>query len=441
MKKIKKHLGAILFISSILSVNFILWFIQMKTSYMNSGTITTSIFGSTLLMGFFIVFLLSTRMKWLVSMFGGLDTLYFWHRILAIGTTAMIFLHALTSVNNIASYQTSFIILGSAAEAGEVARNGFILLIIIALLAKFIKYEHFRFIHRLLIIPYVFALYHGFFSSWMNLFSLNVLSIWMLATSIIGLGSSLYMLLMYQTSAFYNKGIIVGKKQLNDNIVELKVKMKKEFRFKAGQFAFIKIDAKGMSPASHPFSISGKDGEYIYFTIKSLGDYTKSINENLDIPARINITKPYGSMTFNSKSKRQVWIAGGIGLTPFLGFLRNGLHQDHSPIHLYYSVRNESEAIYVDYLNSLAIQMEQFKFTLCDTSKSGYLKTDDLDLDENTTVYMCGPRPMVLSLRKQIGKQYPGVDIHYEAFSFTGTLIESVLNTGKKVIRKLIPSQ
>ena len=438
MKFIKKHFGAILFISAILVIDAVLWITRMKSDYYNSASIITSVSGATLLMGFFLVFLLSTRMKWVVKIFGGLDGVYFWHRILAISTTAMIFVHGLLSENVGVFNSVNVFILGPSSGAGELARNLFLFLIAFALLAKFFKYEHFRFIHRFLVIPYIFSLYHGFFSSWVNLFSVDVLPIWMISTSVIGLSSALYMLFIYQFSAFSNKGIIVDKKLIHETIIELKVKMKKQYHFKAGQFAFIKIDKVGISSASHPFSISGQDGDYIYFTIKNLGDFTKSLLTNLDTPVRINITKPYGSMTFNSKTKKQLWIAGGIGVTPFLGYLRSE-NQISTPTHLIYTVNQIEEAVHLETFHRIANSNPNFHFTLFESTKQGFLSCNNLDLDDDTTVYMCGPRPMVQSLNKQMKVDYPDVKVHFEAFSFTGTLIEDLLRFIKKAMRKLKP--
>ena len=155
----------------------------MSRAFLNLASIQTAIFGSTLLMGFMMVNLLSTRMKWVVKIFGGLEGTYFWHRILAIGTTALIFLHQTIAVGTGLINNINLAIVGSPSNAGELSRNIFILLILFALLAKMFKYEHFRLIHRFLIIPYLFGIYHGFFSSWVNLFSFDTLSIWMITTT------------------------------------------------------------------------------------------------------------------------------------------------------------------------------------------------------------------------------------------------------------------
>ena len=436
MKRIKKHIGAILFITTILGINTYLWVTRMQAAFLNFDTIQTSVLGATLLMGFFLVFLLSTRMKWVVKIFGGLEELYFWHRILAMGTTALIFLHGFLAIGNLSSYQTSIFLIGNAGSAGELARNGFLFFVGLALLAKFFKYEHFRLIHRLLVIPYAISLYHSFYSSWVNLFSLDALSIWMIGTSLIGLGSSLYMIFVYQKTAFRFKGEIVDKIQLTDSVVELKVKLQKKYKFKAGQFAFIKVLNDNIESHPHPFSISGNDDEYIYFTIKNLGDFTEALQTKLEIPSKIRITRPFGKLTLKKSKEKQIWIAGGIGITPFLGMLRNQqeLQED---IHLYYSVNYDYEAIHLDSLQEMSNTRDRFKFTLFEASKEGYLTADHLDIDDNTTVYMCGPRPMVLSLTKQLKDKHPDIDIRYEAFSFTGTLVEDALKTYKRIIRKM----
>jgi len=374
-------------------------------------------------------------MKIVVKIFQGLDVLYFWHRLLAMFTTSLIFIHATTSISNFQAFTPNIIILGVPAEAGELARNGFIILIVVALLAKFIKYEHFRFIHRLLIIPYIFALYHGIFSSWINLFGFDALSIWMLTTSLIGISSSLYMMLAYQRTAFKFNGEIVDKVHLGDNIIELKVKMNKNYQFQPGQFAFIKIFTKGISSQPHPFSISGVKSEYIYFTIKALGDYTSELNKSLITPSKIKITRPFGRMTFTSKNK-QVWVAGGIGITPFLGYLRSVEKIDRK-IHLYYSVRKKEEAVHLEFLNQLSFEQDNFSFTLFEASSRGYLTAKNLDLDNQTTVYMCGPRPMVKSLEKQIKIENQSVEIEYEAFSFTGTLVDDIMRIFKQLVKRL----
>jgi len=140
-------------------------------------------------------------------------------------------------------------------------------------------------------------------------------------------------------------------------------------------------------------------------------------------------------MTFTSKNK-QVWVAGGIGITPFLGYLRSVEKIDRK-IHLYYSVRKKEEAVHLEFLNQLSFEQDNFSFTLFEASSRGYLTAKNLDLDNQTTVYMCGPRPMVKSLEKQIKIENQSVEIEYEAFSFTGTLVDDIMRIFKQLVKRL----
>ncbi len=433
---LRKYLRPILFIFLILLVNSILWVSTMKSAYLSNEVIISAVTGSSLLMGFMIVFLLSIRQPLIVRIFGGLENVYFWHRFLAILTTAMIFVHGFLATARGLTNIPDIFLLGQANEAGEFARNLFIGLILFALIAKFMKYEHFRYIHRLLIIPYIYALYHGFFTSVIDLFTFRLVSIWMIATSIIGLSSSIYMILIYQRTAFRFKGMIVEKTLLNKDIYEIKVEFNQPYDVLPGQFAFLKLYAKGFSKDPHPFSISKKDKNYLYFSIKALGDFTDLVKQKLEIPAKITVTKPYGDMTFNYPGNKQLWIAGGIGITPFLGYLRTQSKIDND-IHLVYSVKTLEDAVHLDLLRKLASENDTFNFSLHDTSKEGLLSIDNIEIDSETILCMCGPRSMVLSLKKQMRLNHARNKIVYEAFSFTGTLVEDIIMILKRLFKKI----
>lgn len=435
MSQIKKQIMPITFVLMILIINASLWVYYMNKVYLSQEVILTAIMGSSLLMGFMIVFLLSTRNFLMTRIFGGLENLYVWHRILAMTTTALIFVHGFFATSKGLINIPDIFLIGRSNEAGELARNLFIGLIIFALLAKYMKYEHFRYIHRLLIIPYLIALYHGFYTSVLNLFTFNLLSVWMFLTSFIALSASLYMILIYQRTAFNHKGTIVSQTMVNDQVIEIKVKMDQPYHFIPGQFAFMKIYGQKIPKEPHPFSISGYDGVHIYFTIKMLGDYTSQLYKNLNTPADIRLSKAYGDMTFKS-NKKQLWIVGGIGITPFLGYLRSQVDIDKN-IHLIHSVKTLEESIHLDQLNILSKENPSFTFTLHDVFKKGFIKVDDLSIKNDNIIYMCGPRHMVMSIKKNIKAKHPHIPVIYEAFSFTGTLIEDIINAFKKITKAI----
>jgi len=300
---------------------------------------------------------------------------------------------------------------------GALARNLFIGLIFVALMAKYIKYEHWRLIHRLMILPYLAASYHAFTLSSFPLLNFSPLSLWMIFMVSVGTVSSAYMVLMYRYVGFPFKGDIVKVTRLNDSVTELEVKLEEAYPFLSGQFTFIKIKDKPFNNVPHPFSISGMKNGHVCFTIKAIGDFTQD-------------------MTFDTHKPEQVWLAGGIGVTPFLSHLRT-LDHPKQAITLYYAVNDKKEAVHLDLLDQYQKAHPTFTYHLVEAKTQGYINVDQIDFSQNPDILMCGPRPMALSLAKALKKKVPHLRLTFEAFSFTGTLVEDTIRLQKNVIRKL----
>lgn len=438
MTYLKTYGRGLIFIVVVFVLNSYLWITRLNQSFLNLEVIVTSLFGSWILMALFLTFLLSTKQRFLVKLFGGLDQIYFWHRWLAIGSLGLIFLHQTTASDDGLIILARYAHLGLDVEdLGELARNLFIFLIVMALLSFIFKYEHFKSIHKLMILPYGLGLYHSFASSWIDLLSFDALSIFMISTSLLGIGSSLYMLLFYQHVAFKFTGSVSEITYLNDSMMDIKLTMKKPYKFKAGQFTFIKLDQKKIMSGTHPFTISGSDDTSIYFTVKTLGDHTKNLYKDLKVGMKIHVSKPFGHMTFQTKKQKHVWIAGGIGVTPFISYLRSQNTLD-KPAHLYYAVRSFEDAVHVDLLTHYQKQHPNFSFDIIDSQTKGRLTLDMLALDDHTSVSMCGPKPMIDAFVKRIRKENKRVEIHYEAFSFTGNLVKDVFRIGLNYAKQLV---
>lgn len=93
--------------------------------------------------------------------------------------------------------------------------------------------------------------------------------------------------------------------------------------YKPGQFLHIQLLRDGKLSSSHPFTISSSPTEeYISITPKELGDFTSTIKET-KVGDKAYLDAPYGIFSFkNVHSDTLVFIAGGIGVTPFMSMLR-----------------------------------------------------------------------------------------------------------------------
>ena len=122
-----------------------------------------------------------------------------------------------------------------------------------------------------------------------------------------------------------------------------------------GQFVFARFDS-GPNYAGcshfHPFTASAiePDGR-LRLSIKSSGGCTQRM-QHLEPGAGAKLQGPFGELFQNVRQDSQVWIAGGIGITPFLARAR-ALAPDHVPVRLFYFFDRATTAPYVDELRTL----------------------------------------------------------------------------------------
>ena len=134
--------------------------------------------------------------------------------------------------------------------------------------------------------------------------------------------------------------------------------------------------------------------------------------------ASIRIDGPFGDLTLGDTERPAVFIAGGIGITPFMSMLRQAA-EDRSPQHLFlaYSNRRPEDSAFLDELQGLDRQNNHFHLmaTMTDMSKSarkwsgetGFVDADMLkrfvgDLAA-PIYYIVGPPAMVEAMQRTLG--------------------------------------
>src|SRR5690606_21497933 len=120
--------------------------------------------------------------------------------------------------------------------------------------------------------------------------------------------------------------------------------------------------------------------------------------------------------------EKQVWIAGGIGLTPFLSFLR-GMDTLDKDVDFYYTVRHREEALFLDEIETAAKRHPRLKVHVRFSAADGPLKAEDVIGNaggmKGYHVYMCGPLPMIQAFEKKFREAgVPAGKIHFEEFNF-----------------------
>jgi predicted ferric reductase len=161
----------------------------------------------------------------------------------------------------------------------------------------------------------------------------------------------------------------------------------------AGQFAFVTFD---QHEGAHPFSITSAwlgDGK-LSFLIKALGDYTNTLKTSLKIGQSAVVEGPYGRFNFENQSKRQVWIGGGIGITPFIARMKSlAIKPDGRSIDLFHTTTDSDQAALA--LLTQDAKTAGVKLHIMINLKDGYLTGEKLRAKipdwKEADVWFCGP--------------------------------------------------
>ena len=127
-------------------------------------------------------------------------------------------------------------------------------------------------------------------------------------------------------------------------------------RFAPGQFAWLKLGSTPYTIEEHPFSFSSSAEEEgrLQFGIKALGDFTRSLKH---VPAGTDayLDGPHGAFSIDlTPAAGYVLIAGGIGITPMLSFIKTMAdREDVRPVLLIYADKRWETLAYREEIDAL----------------------------------------------------------------------------------------
>jgi predicted ferric reductase len=434
MQKLKLNKGWII-VFLLLTIPILLWIITPKidfpfSSLQNSLASLGEIFGLLGIVMFSINFILATRLHFIEKLFNGLNNVYKKHAFLGQLAFILLLFHPLLLLTRYASNfkeAFSFLFLSDlwARNFGIFALWMMIFLIILTLYLK-PKYNIWKITHKFFGLALFFGALHVYLIP-SYIMNNPILKIYVLGFAILGLVAFFYKTVFGNYLIKKYSYVVESIKRLNENIIEISLKPKDEhIQYNPGQFIFISFKQKNLSHESHPFSISSSPGEELLkVTIKSLGDFTEELITKLCAGTLVELERPYGTFSyFDCKNKNQIWIAGGIGVTPFISFAKNLKNLRDYSIKLFYSVNNKNEAVYLDLLKSIENEPNNnFSVIPFYSDEQGYIDADyvasninDININE---IFICAPPKMIEKLRSDFIKNGINEDtIHSEEFNF-----------------------
>ena len=173
--------------------------------------------------------------------------------------------------------------------------------------------------------------------------------------------------------------------------------------FVAGQFVFVEIGGSA-GWQRHPFTVSSAPAaRRLELSIKATGDYTRDLQDSLRPGLPAKVTGPFGGFDYRSGTDEQIWIAGGIGITPFISWIRALDGTFAKDVDFYYSVKQRDDAVYANEVIAAAARHPSLRVHLVITDTDGVLTADAVmsaRSGRDSSVYRCGPTAMTDSLSK-----------------------------------------
>ncbi len=174
----------------------------------------------------------------------------------------------------------------------------------------------------------------------------------------------------------------------------------------------------------HPFTIASAPRERaVRVTVKALGDYTSRLHDILEPGMPAVIGGPHGRFTHGKGTDRQIWIAGGVGVAPFLSWLRALDGHDLAPtVNFFYAA--DGEPPFADEIREISARHPSLTAHVIDSGADGRLTPERVLAVANgppreLSVFMCGPQGMLRAF--QSGLRTAGVsarNIHREYFDW-----------------------
>ena len=419
-----RHLGPVVVVLLALA-EALLWFVARPAGE-DTGSYVGQLAGAESVLLLALAIVLVSTLPWVDIYFDGIDKAAVWHRRMAVTGLVLVLPHVLMAHGRGGSP-------GWAGPAGVVATIGLVTLGVWSILprwravvpapgrrlveavhewapvrwvARFLNdYEIWRDVHRTTGLFLAIAFAHGLADA--TPFDSSPVLRWSyVVTSAIGLAFYAYRELLARRGHGLRDYQVREVREVGEGLTEIVLHpLGKPFDYVPGQFAMLHLESKD-GWHRHPFTLASSPAEPdVRVTVKALGDFTTHLQDTVRPGMPAVLSGPHGGFTHaKGSTEHQVWVAGGVGVTPFLSWLRSlDHHRPPGRVDFFYSVADE--APYEDEIREITARHPQVRLHLVRSRRDGRLTMDRLleasgSDPTDLSVFMCGPEAMVTDLQQ-----------------------------------------
>jgi predicted ferric reductase len=360
--------------------------------------------------------------------YGGLDRQLVWHRRTAIVGTLLMVVHQQITFGGVRS--------GVGGNLSQIGFYGILALVVWALLGPTtraarwrgpigwltrVRYDVWLPLHRILGLLLIAAMVHGLLQD-RSLDRSAVLKISYLAVCALGVLTYLYreLLMRYFLPEFAHTVDLVERPTPTLLIVTLNPH-RDPVRLVPGQYVYVHFGTEGWRP--HPFTVAGTDELHrLRLAIQSTGDETIELHRTLEPGTPVRVFGPHGRFDYRRGGERQIWIAAGVGVTPFQSWLQSLDTTFDREVEFFYTVADHETDTFAGELLEAARGHPSLNLHLVASRREGRLTPDQVLAavaapHDDVWVYMCGPLQMMRTFEQQFRQHgFPRRHIVWERF-------------------------
>lgn len=207
---------------------------------------------------------------------------------------------------------------------------------------------------------------------------------------------------------------------------------------RTGQYVAIAVDLPDGSRQPRQYTISsGPRGDSLRVTIKRVrgvdgapdGQVSTWLHEHARPGTVLDVSQPAGDVVLDDTDAPLVLVSAGIGITPVAAILEDlSRRQPARTVRLFHADRaHDTHALYSS-LRRQVLAMDDARAQnwyevnadqapTLHPARDGFMDLSDVELPEDSTVFMCGPLPFMRTMRNTLmARGVPTERIHYEVF-------------------------